>query len=377
MRRQAYLPIRFKPPTLSVPLMRLWFLLSFGLAVLGGSVGAHAADPLPKPMALEALPPAVAPSPELRAAAAQAGWSAGPLVFATEPGVARKGDAVIALITLWSKDRQKQWLVRFEIDAMTEQEKKTVNGQLTAKVSLQGGESWEFSDKPTLALNIRTLGPYVLAPANPKTAAKDATDKATRAFVNEELLALGLNRSAWIQLETKRTGRSDIASSLPIADQKAGAAGLISLLQFFLMAQRIPGLSEIMREVVDLPSVWTIVKSMGKISPNFTEGNTTVAALDPAGWGLPARPLYRFPFGLGINGKPCVNSAFFVIAPEPPLLTTAGILGFTAESPSRKDRRMLVQIVATERGTAAGEGEVADAAKSNAEKRGAGDGEKR
>lgn len=304
----------------------------------------------PAPVAAPApLPPAVAAGTDLRAAATKEGWSTGPLVLATEPGTARPGDTVIALITLWSKSGQKQWLVRFEVEEMTEEERKNAKPQLTASISLDGGEKFVFSGRPTLALNISTLGPYLPAPAEAKTAAKNAAKKQGRALVSEEYLTLGLDRAARVRIETPAAGPAGSKPKPSIEDQKAAGGGVISLLQFFLIAQQIPGVNEIMGEVVDLPSVWTIVKSLGKFSPNLSDGNSTFAALDPAGWSLPARPLYRVPFGLGLNGKPMVNAAFFVIAPEPPLLTTAGIVGFTAESPSRKDRRMLIQVVSIER----------------------------
>ncbi len=335
----------------------LVFIISAVLAVAFLTPVSRAVDaPVVTNFTKEMLPPAVPPSAELRAAAAKLGWSAGPLVLATEPGAAWTGDGVVALITLWNKGVQKQWLVRFEIEPLTAEEKRTAKSQLSVKVSLgKGGETWDFSGPPTLALNIRSLGPYVTLPYDPKTTAKSAKDMPGRALINEEFLVLGLDRTARVSLQNKLEGKSSDANlNLPRADQKAVAGGFVSLLQFFLLATQIPGLKDIMWDVMDLPSVWSMVKGLGKIEPSFNDGSSTLAVLDPTGWGLPAeRPLYRFPFGMNLSGKPSVHAAFFVIAPEPPLLTTAGIVGFTANSPSHPERRVLVQIVAGYRGTPA------------------------
>lgn len=317
------------------------------------STVAQAGEPVK--MTPEPLPIAVPPSPEVKAAATKLGWSAGPLVLATEPGTARTGDGVVALITLWAKGGQKQWLVQFEIEPMTAEEKKNAKSQFSVSMDVGGEDGkWEFSAAPTLAMKIRALGPYVTLPYATATAAKFATDKTSRTLINEEYLSLGLDRACRVGVENQRAGKNaSDAKDLPKADKKAVAGSYVSLFQFFILAQEIPGLKDIMWDVMDLPSVWSMVKGLGKISMGFNDGGSSTVELDPAGWGLPARPLYRFPFGLSINGKPAVHSMFFVMAPEPPMLTTAGIVGFTANSPSHKERRVLVQIVSAYRGKAA------------------------
>lgn len=340
-----------------------WLALPAGV-FLGLTV--WAGEPV-KP-AREALPPAVPPSLEVKAAAAKLGWSAGPLVLTTEPGLTRSGDGVVALITLWTKGGQKQWLVQFEIEPMTEKEKKNAKSQFTATIDMGGPDGhWEFSGVPTLALNIRALGPYVTLPYNAATAARSADDKTGRALINEEFLTLGLDRACRVGVENLRAGkRADDAKDLPKEDKKAMAGAYASLFQFFVLAREIPGLKGIMWEVMDLPPLWTFIKG---VSPGFGDGGSSMAELDPAGWSLPARPLYRFPFGLKLNGKPSVNSTFFVVASEPPILTTAGIVGFTAHSPSHPEKRVQVQIVSAYREKVVEKTETPEEGKPTGEKR--------
>lgn len=307
----------------------------------------------PARSALVVLPAPVPPSAEVRAAAAKAGWSPGPLALVTEPGLACAGDGVVALITLWSGATQKQWLVQFEVDRLNEQEKHAKT-RLDVTIGLSSTkQTWTFSGAPTFALKIRAIGPFVTLPPEPKTAAKSAVDKTARAPIIADFLSIGLDRACRVFLNQGNAPSTDGSPSnanLAEADEKAVGGSFVALLQFFRLAQETPGLKEIIGEILDLPPVWSLARSLGKIEPGFDMGTVPPVALDPAGWSLPKLPLYRLPFGITLNGKPAVHCAFFVTAPDPPLLTTAGILGFTAESPSHKDKRMLVQIVSAYRG---------------------------
>lgn len=291
----------------------------------------------------------------MHAAGVKAGLPLGPLVLELEPGSARLGDGIVAVITLTNGASQKQWLAQFEVDALTAEEKKVKSTYNLSIGPLSSGETWEISSKPAFALKIRALGPYVTLPHSPKNAAKSALDKTARALVAPELLSLGLDRAARALLPhgpALAAINSATLGKFSHEDEKAFAGSFVALLQFFMIAQETPGLKEIIWEIIDLPSVWSLARSLGKIKYGFDMGSVPVAELDPAGWKLPALPLYRYPFGLKLNDKPAVNCAFFATAPHPPLLTTAGIVGFTAHSPSHKDKHMLVQVIAAYRGKA-------------------------
>lgn len=265
------------------------------------------------------------------------------------------GDGVVALITLTNRAEQRQWLVQFEVDDLTPKERAGSANFTVSMGPLPSGQTLEFSAQASRALKIHALGPFATLPVNPKTAAKKAEDKTARAAVFPEFLAMGLDRSARVMLDHGVTSATSVFTDemkLSAAEEKAVVGGFVSLLAFFNTAQQTPGLREIVWEIIDLPSVWSLTRSLGKIRPNFNFGVALCGTLDPAGWGLGARPLYQYPFGITLNEKPAVNCAFFVAAPDPPLLTTAGIVGFTAESPSQHDKHMLVQLIAVYRGKA-------------------------
>jgi hypothetical protein len=321
----------------------LVYAISPALAV-AGAAGA------PSPVA---LPPSVPLSAELRDAALKAGMPVGPLALALEPGAPRFGDGVVALITFFKGKTQKQWLVQFEIDQFNDDEEKKTPGSMKVSIWMTSGEArrkFDFSSTATFALKIRALGPYTTLPYNPKTAAKSAEDKTARVQVGPELLAIGLDRAAQVMMKQGATVETLLEKIADEEEARLAFGSWVSIMQFFSIAQETPGLKEIVLEVVDLPSVWSFARRLGKINVWFASGPQSLAVVDPAGWNLPALPFYRYPFGLTLNEKPAVYLSFFVTAPQPPLLTTAGIVGFTAQSPSHPDKHMLVQIVAAYRG---------------------------
>jgi len=113
--------------------------------------------------------------------------------------------------------------------------------------------------------------------------------------------------------------------------------------------QSTPGLSEILWDISEMPSVWPIVKHGGKISPGFNFGED-VGELPPTSWTVPGRQLYHMGLAVSLNDQPTLRATLVVTSPRPPLLNTAGIIGILARPPAGgPDKRLDIQILAAHR----------------------------
>jgi hypothetical protein len=56
--------------------------------------------------------------------------------------------------------------------------------------------------------------------------------------------------------------------------------------------------------------------------------------------------MYAFPFALQLSKKPALVCQLAVVAPAPPLLTSAGIVGLAAQRPDGKGPHLMIQLLA-------------------------------
>jgi hypothetical protein len=100
-----------------------------------------------------------------------------------------------------------------------------------------------------------------------------------------------------------------------------------------------PGLKEILAETMDKPSIWSVLKNRGRVDLSMNiSGNDAVAVADHLPLAPTGMSLYRLSMVLALNKQPALNCSLFVTTPQPPLLTTAGIVGIVATSPTKAKR---------------------------------------
>ncbi len=308
-------------------------------------IGGKPADPLN-------LPALLPPQADLVAYAAAHGLPLSGIDETPRGTAGAPGDSVTALITLREGQALRQWLVRLELAPPTDKERKA-NSVPESAVTVNGHD-YHFSGGDPLALDIRVAGPFVPGKKPP------TEEKTARTLVPPNFLALGLDEACGVLVavlpppgKTGATPSSPAAApaSPPVlsARQERVVGGMFpALITFFNAAQTTPGIREIMWNVLELPSAWSLVKHGGKIVPNFTFGNN-ISALAPAAWAMPDRRLFYLALDLALNEQPALRVSFVVTSPAPPLLNTAGIVGLVAQSPTKKDKRMDLQIIAAHR----------------------------
>ena len=93
----------------------------------------------------------------------------------------------------------------------------------------------------------------------------------------------------------------------------------------------IPAVRELLEEVVDKPSLWSVVRH-GGVQPSFNFFWTAVRAVEENRAGVPDS-VYQLPVRTYLNGKLGLNATFAVTRPRGPLTTCAGIVALCAEHP--------------------------------------------
>lgn len=280
------------------------------------------------------------------------------------------GDEVIALITLFKAGAVNQWLGHFRLVEPTGAERTAQEAEIVLYSST--GAKHVFTSARSV-IEMQLFGPF-RADASTALPRGPATAPRSRMLVRADFLALGLE--SWYadvfarnevphprflpnNYSTKPFTAAQIEQTSAIAREvgftaaadRGAAGGGLALGEFFAIAQRTPGLREIVAEVVERPSLWSFVNvSRVGVGFHWAAPSKVVSRFDAQAWGWPAVPIYRGASVLALNGKVAARVALFVTAPQPPLGTCAGIAGFTVEPPNLPDRRVEMRVLAARRG---------------------------
>lgn len=156
---------------------------------------------------------------------------------------------------------------------------------------------------------------------------------------------------------SKPFGESEIAKGRKLAevthitseDERALCGSLPALFSYFDFVQHTPGLQDICVKVVDMPSVWSMIRHVG-VTPNLTFQTEQFRAADSFAW-EPAgnAAVYYFPMMLELNKQPALKVTFVVTSPKSPLLGCGGIVGMLAERPGEKETYLTLRIISARR----------------------------
>jgi hypothetical protein len=142
------------------------------------------------------------------------------------------------------------------------------------------------------------------------------------------------------------------AIHLTMEEEHEAFAVYFSLTTFFGAAMEITACREILEEVVDKPSVWSVVRHLG-VRTDFHYFWADARTVEDGRSGVP-NPAYFLPVQVFLNGKCGVKATLAVTAPRPPLTTCAGILAICAEHPVMPDRRLYIRVLATSHAATSG-----------------------
>jgi hypothetical protein len=142
-----------------------------------------------------------------------------------------------------------------------------------------------------------------------------------------------------------------VALNLTEEERHSFAGSLPALMQFLQIVQNTPDLQPILHEVLNKPSVFDMLKHPGAGTLDFqfigggqSEGQEII-------WpGGPHRDFALSFFALNIFGKPVLNVVLYLTTPQPPLQTSAGIVGLFAWTPGKPDKVLGMRILSASAG---------------------------
>lgn len=283
-----------------------------------------------------------------------------------EGDVLNPGDSITGLITLREKGKhQMQWLVYSEIvksaprDDIAKEAKPMV-------LCTTLGNKLEFKSSPVM-VNVRTIGPFLESGDKRKTKVEE---ESARFPLDKGFLSLGLDRAVAAVLKFKDNHEhgnfafgpkpfndGEIAKGRKLAeashitsdDERALCGSCPALLSYFDFARNTPGLQDVCLKVIDLPSVWSMIRHVG-VNANLTFQTEKFRAADAFAWGPSGNsPVYYFPMLLELNGQPALKLTFVVTSPRSPLLGCGGIVGMLAEKPDEKETYLTFRVISARR----------------------------
>ncbi len=258
----------------------------------------------------------------------------------------RAGDSATVLVTLVKKKKHTQWLLYLE--ALTPDPAKA-NKPVTFSVGSEFGSPMKFKSKP-YPVKLKMFGPFAVAgPARqPK-----AEETGAQFSVNEDFLALGLDQSAEILHRLGKATNSQGLSSKGMldmdptpAERQTLSATIPALISYIEIIQHTEGLEDLLRKLIELPSLWSIVKHLG-VQADLRFGDDVLPSpANAADWKLePSTPVYYFPMFLRLNREPALKISLVVTSPRPPLRICGGVVGVVAETIGDEETYMTMRLI--------------------------------
>lgn len=227
------------------------------------------------------------------------------------------GDFVSTLLTLHERgERCTQWLMTLEVVKPTPEDQAELKPRKPLILYSSFGHRLSYTSAPVM-VSLRMAGPFIESPGKRKPKLQE---KRARFALDEGFLSIGLDRAAAAMLhlvQSKTHGsfgfqpapfrKADKADALSWAgfhfspeEERALGGAIPALLSYFKILEETPGLSDIAFRIVDLPSIWSILRH-GGVRTNFRFEPQETARVDGA-FALPGRPpLYLFPVSLALN----------------------------------------------------------------------------
>jgi hypothetical protein len=315
------------------------------IALLGFSLAAPCADAPAK------LPPKLKPIPACPALVAAAKLNQIPIEgtdAASGTNGLRPGDSASVLVTFVQKKKQTQWLLYLE--AATPDPAKPAAKPTRLVVHSSFGPPIKFESKPA-PVKLQMLGPF--GAAGWKKPPKSEVAQA-QFSVNEDFLGLGLDQAAallgrWsktIDFNKPVTSKAMSAMDPTSAEQRTVCGTIPALMSYFNVVRHTEALSELFYKLVDLPSLWSMIRHGGvNMDLSFGHGDAPSLA-DPADWNPPApASVYYFPWMLRLNEQPALKVTMVTASPRRPLLICGGVLGLLVERIGDEETYMTFRVV--------------------------------
>lgn len=280
-----------------------------------------------------------------------------------------KGNSVSFLLTLYKSSSAQQWLAIIAQDILTPEETQL---EPLPEETIYSSTGRVFKFKNTrAALNFNLIGPFTATGFKSDKKYIKQLSNPYRVLISQEKLdcdldlysetalaftkrceAAGVNpKDLFYRGRTKPIPESDLEKGKSYTkivnstyeEEQIGFNVYFALKSFYDAAMDIDEFKDILYEVIDKPSVWSIISKAGlRTYINYNPSDVHPFNADNLGMKFPA---YDQPLTLLFNGKLALNAAIIMTKSHAPLKACAGIIGLYAEHPVEKEKRLLIQLI--------------------------------
>jgi hypothetical protein len=274
----------------------------------------------------------------------------------------RPGDTLTVLFTLTDKRHSQQWLAEINVVPLTEEERRAKPRE---DVLYSGTGNEYHLNSPPAAFALRIFGPLRDTDTSNQPA-KPVVEKHARFLVQQDFLSFGFDRYCELVLRLRGLGQEprlgvmtgrfpekDIAWFKQWAEQARFTRDdelicvkqAFAMVEFLKIAQRTPGFEQIAKATVEIPSIWSVLKTWN-IGMNFSIDFKNVKRFEADSKEMAASIVYSLPFSLTMFGKHVANGTWLATAARPPLLASAGVLCLTVGPPDNKEKHLQLRVIA-------------------------------
>ncbi|MFA5263545.1 MAG: hypothetical protein WC378_06935 [Opitutaceae bacterium] len=306
-------------------------------------------------------------APNTEAIATRQGYVLQGIQVGADDAKPQVGDTITALVHLGSfdgKPRPSQWIIRLQLTAKISTESPQRKPR-DATLYTNTGEKFTFHSEQT-GMKLETLGP-IKVDTKPD---QSLQIKYCEIFAATDYLGLNLYHTAQVfprirgsHLTLEAGPKPFPADDVNVQQPRAAALNLTTddlrsfsgvvpaLEQFLAIVRNTPDLQDILFQILDKPSLIDV----------FRHGANSSLSFDLLGGGHSDGQEIFWPdtkhedfgclhFNLVLFKKPILTVALYVTTPRPPLLTSAGILGIFAWSPSKLNKIVAVRVLSATAG---------------------------
>lgn len=160
-----------------------------------------------------------------------------------------------------------------------------------------------------------------------------------------DLMTHGLTAAIACALEHYRRD-PEFAKFEDVAEVQPMVEGLVALIALLNVVQNDHVLEDYFWEVVQKPSLWSVVTSLGVSASITGELQKSVPATDMPHHMTDGYPAFVMPLRVDVNDAPALLADIVAVDPSRPYGLCGGIVGATARHPTQKDLRFTVNLLA-------------------------------
>lgn len=261
----------------------------------------------------------------------------------------QKGDAVLFGLELTKGSQVHRWLLHLEVQDMDRIVGTGSDGRHYDVPILKEQRAWSYN--ATIRGEKREM---TVQSAMRDVAVRVCDANGTELGASKVKLPVGLMTSGLVRAVTTAIAHHrhdpEFQNFQDPSEVQPMVEGLVALIALLNVVQNDHVLEPYFWEVVQKPSIWSVVTGLGVSASITGELQNSVPATDLPYHMTDGHPAFVMPLHVDVNGAPALLADVATVDPNRPYGLCGGIVGATARHPTRKDLQFTVRLLAARLG---------------------------